>query len=825
MSGRGEQPRPDGRRFGHQPASAEDLRQHPPAGPDCVVQRQLLRDYVDGDLDAEQAAGLEAHVHTCRSCGLALSRAEAEQLQLRDALDAAAVPGLQVPEDFGARLMRRLEAEWQVDVDAPAGAAAPSDQFTAKVMAMVREEALVSVAVAESRRLWGPVLLAATLLLGLGLGVYAYGSPARVPAFVIDAEAAQWRPALGRGPEGSLGASRPLLRGQGIPLGSELSTKAGGSLELALTRSGQDLRLHAAGLTRLRAKDQAPWRVELAEGDCEIDAPELAGAEDSLQLLLGDGSEVQLAAPGRFFLSSVPVTFPDERAGLRVRLAVESGQVQVRRAGEVRLVEPGWTLSFHSFSGMELERSPDLALWQGSRDAARAADFVVGDQRKGEASEPAFGMVLHPLSGAPVAGADVHVVTMLGPLFKKTGPDGGFGIEEAARLRGQLGLVKVVPPEDSEGLFGLPWQAVRLDPGAGPQRFVLLQERVCSGRLRAADDMPLAGATLQACVLDEDLRRVEDLRFVETGVDGGFRLGGLPERLGPGQRLLLLAGLPGAVPQVVWSAGDLQGIEDLDLRLAPASTAALAGLRGEADYQLFMAVPGALRAAVLQDLRSDAAGQLQLPRSLAWQFLRPQGAQAWQRVQVGPDGKLGLVPAGEAATQNWIRIAASDAALPWSWLRENPLLVHELPESDGQYLAVFNQAGRPCPRAQIYHVAEDGSVGLLGLSLGSASMLLPRLQSGDLLARSSDGLVAGWKVDPEDPRSHRFLEVLPPARLRIQQGEGGLLALRDAQGRLFLRPDRKGVAFLPAGTYEWLAADGGARRVELSSGREARLRR
>jgi hypothetical protein len=79
----------------HQPPSAADLTQHPPDGPECARVRGLLRDCADGDLSPADARAVAEHVHECRTCSVALGRAEHEVLLLRRAFQPLGQPECQ----------------------------------------------------------------------------------------------------------------------------------------------------------------------------------------------------------------------------------------------------------------------------------------------------------------------------------------------------------------------------------------------------------------------------------------------------------------------------------------------------------------------------------------------------------------------------------------------------------------------------------------------------------------------------------------------------------------------------------------------------------
>ena len=95
----------------HQPPDPRDLGAVPPATPECAIVRGRLRDFVDGDLAAVAHRQVEDHVHACRTCAVALSRAEHELLRLRRAfgLIARSEPDAGLPAPgFANRVVSRL---------------------------------------------------------------------------------------------------------------------------------------------------------------------------------------------------------------------------------------------------------------------------------------------------------------------------------------------------------------------------------------------------------------------------------------------------------------------------------------------------------------------------------------------------------------------------------------------------------------------------------------------------------------------------------------------------------------------------------------------
>ena len=84
-----------------QPASPRDLDLFPAANEDCANVRGMLRDYADKDLPASLAIRVEAHVHSCRDCALALSRTELEVVRITRSLESDR-PGREIPSGASA---------------------------------------------------------------------------------------------------------------------------------------------------------------------------------------------------------------------------------------------------------------------------------------------------------------------------------------------------------------------------------------------------------------------------------------------------------------------------------------------------------------------------------------------------------------------------------------------------------------------------------------------------------------------------------------------------------------------------------------------------
>ena len=104
----------------HQPPDPRDLAAFPPQSSACAMVRGQLRDFVDGDLSNQQRSLVEQHVHECRTCAVALSRAEHEVLLLQRTFaaiareegprlpGARALGGVAPRPGFAARVVNRL---------------------------------------------------------------------------------------------------------------------------------------------------------------------------------------------------------------------------------------------------------------------------------------------------------------------------------------------------------------------------------------------------------------------------------------------------------------------------------------------------------------------------------------------------------------------------------------------------------------------------------------------------------------------------------------------------------------------------------------------
>jgi anti-sigma factor RsiW len=131
------------------------------------VNDELLQRHFDGDLDAAQSAGLEAHLSQCVPCA---ARRKAFG-RLANMIHAAALDSAS-GVDFNA-MFQRIER----GIDAEAGAKTPATTQGARVIPMRKRSPVLSVLTAASA---GLAVAAAVLLM-----VYDPGSPAR-PGTISD---------------------------------------------------------------------------------------------------------------------------------------------------------------------------------------------------------------------------------------------------------------------------------------------------------------------------------------------------------------------------------------------------------------------------------------------------------------------------------------------------------------------------------------------------------------------------------------------------------------------------------------------------------------
>jgi anti-sigma factor RsiW len=128
--------------------------------PHDIEWNDRLQDWLDGDLDAADAAALQAHMAGCAAC-----RARADELQALDRSLRSAAPRLALDDAFDAELFAQIEA-----VDESKGVA-----LAFALTWWMNDAGVMRALIAQSAAEFGPgnsgqVQLIATTLLGAALG-------------------------------------------------------------------------------------------------------------------------------------------------------------------------------------------------------------------------------------------------------------------------------------------------------------------------------------------------------------------------------------------------------------------------------------------------------------------------------------------------------------------------------------------------------------------------------------------------------------------------------------------------------------------------------
>jgi len=386
---------------------------------------------------------------------------------------------------------------------------------------------------------------------------------------------------------------------------------------------------------------------------------------------------------------------PDGSFALAVSAAAKETffRVRVEAKGFVVAELPG------AFEASETEELGDLALAKGSPLAGR----VLGPAG---APVPGARVTLTP-RGRPGEAADLVPV----PRTATTSPDGTFRFEGAGSARNEL-LVESA---------GLATQRVDAPQGGALRSAITLSPAASlAGAVKRRDGKPAPGALVRF----EDGRLAT--RWVETGVDGTFRLGDLPARPG---RVVVDAGEDGwaeAAGVVPGAAG-----KPVALTLAPPAT--------------------------LEGKTLNAGTQRPVPRVKL--TVRTGGATRVERS--GPDGRYrlrGLRP-GELELK-----ADEPRHVPWT--REGLRLARgeartlDVPLTLGATLAgrVVDEAGRPVADAK----------GSVSRNLGGVAALLAGLRGERPSFRSrADGSFTASRLAPGENQS---LSVTHPEHERAVLG-------------------------------------------------------
>ncbi|MGE0141669.1 MAG: zf-HC2 domain-containing protein [Planctomycetota bacterium] len=641
------------RRQRHQPADPIELSRFPPRDDVCRGFRDLLRDYCDGETSAAETAAVDDHVHLCRDCALALSRAEGEQLTLRRALGAiredadrdGAAGGVFGPS-FTRRVMAEISAILLEEAEAP-------PQFTRGVMERVRHEwrqvPLWRRLVLRVRsRGWGVAVVAAVLLFAAvgAIGFWPKAERSSRPELSVVRTAAA---SLVVG-----STTRPVREGTTLAVGAMVRVEDQGEVVLAqslpaspVEAAGEPVRiepgatLHLFGGTNVRVRDDAT--LDLLAG-----ALRCTTGEHPHALGLVDGSSLELEAGGDYEISLMRVRRFDRAIAefsSRLRLEVRNGRAEFRRADlESVRVERGQVA--HA-EGIEVALE-DLPLADGIAIGSVDSGSPIA---RTEASPGgvllASGRVVDAASGRGVAAARVSVHSVSGrSTATVSDAEGWFRFEVETDALEHV-TVAVTPPSQAEsdlGVFGpRPVEIARDARGVPLLTVALSADLATRGRVLDAEGSPIAGARVTAWVVDEafSLLRPLDVPAAASAADGSFALRGLPADLDGRESLAVLVESSGRprVAHPTWRGG-----EDLVLRVPSPRRLLVAGLPAGAALRVVQEIPGVplLAMAESYELVASEAGEAELAQAgpgALWLDQREQGG-GLIALSASADGKI-----------------------------------------------------------------------------------------------------------------------------------------------------------------------------------------
>jgi len=742
---------------GVQPPDPEDLRRFPPKTDLCRTVRGLLRDFADGERLApvERPTGsqpgggstavpgrrlVEEHVHDCRDCSLALSRAEHEVWILRQALQRrpeALRPDSGFASRVAARAMGELAAELAVhDVDDRAVDAARGR----RAAPMWRRAALPVAAVLT-------LGLALVIVLGRGEADSLRDGPAPPPV-VMSAMAAVWSDGADVRVDDAFapGESMWVADGGEVRLNLWAPWRAGRNGERGRVDPGDGSRSGTAAERRSGERRTGVLRLggetavqRGAEGDWSLHRGVLdAELEQELKVTVLDGSRVTLT-PGRYLLVSDEVVRHDQAldplGALRLRIEVERGLARVLPAGadeedEIVAIVGGQAGVF--LTG-EAWRTESLV-----GDAALTA--ALRPEPKGEADDPLwFSRVVDGMTGQPLPGATVSLWTASGPQVIRTDLEGRFRVTDMDEWQDRFGPTAViavrpaaqagvVDPDFQPGMV-LPAPRALAEVTRRGDRFladpiVVQPSRAVRGWVRTPDHRGVEAAAVWPAVRDELFGTLEFLDGFHafTDAEGGFVLRGLPARLEPMQSLVALVGRPGlGVSVLVLDADGSKGLPppiEVTLRAAVGATFAVpAGVDRALHWQIAEAFPdlgGA--AAVLRVAESDEFGRVRFTVASGAMASTSAGASG----STGPQATIWVrhaVENGGGGWSDWHRLSPPTSQAPGTdWVvSPRPDAADALPPSLGRNARGRSSLASSGAPAAIGLAGVEGQVGSLGL--------------------------------------------------------------------------------------------------------------
>jgi hypothetical protein len=838
---------PSGLNVEHQPASRSDLERFPPASATCRRVREMLRDYADGDLSSPRSRDVEDHVHGCRECGLALSRAELEALRIRKALDAERA-GLGEPgAGFTARVLARIHGD-QDDGQ-------PSAGFTSNVMQRVQKEWRRTAWQRIVTRIGSPGLLLLPLgavVLLLLLGVAWQGTCDRVRVRVVAAHQAT----LSRPVDGGSIVSIAAAADASLAAGDRIETDALGSAVIERVSAG------------VAGSGAAGWRVEIGEASrigvgaerLELDEGSfVVRAAEPLSLRVGPVAEVAIG-PGWYDVELVEVVRFDQDLTTeplrRVRLEAFEGRARIRRGGETGVdLRAGYVAHFDDWSSVLIEPGLSDERLRNEREKLRGADVVVQP-----APEGWRGQIVSEVSGGGVADCRVTLHSARGTEVRSTDERGefSFGIDD---FDAAVAVLRVDPPSNRDDLLAHGPAPVRLDPDqALGRRLPVVSLRTDSpirGRVLAAGGQPVADARVVPYTVDSLFAMADPSGSggATTDVHGWFELRRVPRPDAPYQTIAVVVDHP-AFPTTGYVL-DATNVERgaLTVVLAVPAEIRVAGLPPDSQVSIVQAVPGfPLRALASRHIvDTDRHGVATL--------VGVAGAPCWhvdfvardvRRLRASGDGDRMLVP-DEDATLGWTDIDRLELEeerrfeLPRRVrmsARGNRFAMVETKGATLRQRGVTVRSGTPWSgRSRVYLRFESGQIRYLGETRAGSVVAYwpPEGVAYDLFAVGDDGEVGVLSsLDSRDATAAVSMRSAGGIVLAVDASSAmpetlaaeELIELCLVDGRLagtsFWRvaraTDRWRIDGLVPGTYDVLLSDGRATRVVVDPGAVAEAR-
>ncbi len=758
---------------GRQPASPDDLAAFPPEGETCANIRTMLRDFVDGDVTAVDQATVESHAHECRTCALALSRAESEKMQVVASFAEIDVSEIGSSSGFTASVMQQVR---EIAVSQP------SVGFTTRVMARVRETAFTeSVLDLENtsvgyRRVPLFVLLAATVLFGtwIGLRIFEPATPTAVE--VLSAERAEM---VRDGDRTSLVAT-DHWNAEEHRAADEFVTHREGALALRWKSNGEAVELQADEFTRFR----------LGSGDGPVEYGRVAGVDSVVDLLdgalsvrtetdvtvsFGDGSSVSVGR-GDYHVTVQSVRHQDARPGLLVKVHVRDGAARIDRGGRYTAVAKGSQALYTTFTPVTIDRAPDDDLILLSR--RRARDRVAPLPEVAVCEERFFGQVLDPRTSTPVPNVSVWISTFRGDQTVTTNEDGMFRLTGRDEFRGQFVVIRAAPPPNIQELAPLQFAPIFLGQREGSEdvfvvhRFFLERASDMRGRVHESTRRPLAGLWLQPCRADELFGTVVPIGALVDGDEGGnFAIRGLSASAQAHQTMLLVAGGEGHRPRVVWARTAVK-VEDstLDIVLSRVEEQRVGGFEPGSFVHLLLAIDGVSAGSAVWPaiMQADSSGRLSLDLSAPVFLLsavRPPQLLRRSCPEMRSSGTSEFIKVPLPSSLRHLRIGSLTTDKV-HWFRANKLPEVARLSTGGGFVSVHEESsGHVCPGASVFLRGADGSVRFLGVFDGRVPLPCASGTAGELLVRTPEGWVGHLGLDGSLGRARKSMAVQKPGRV------------------------------------------------------------